>query len=172
MQLVAKLTIHCSSSGTAGYAGYIGSISATENYDMIMASNPGGMNNEQLDALIHRLGTDVDGQAGFWQFTVFGVRLYCITDESHDRLRVMTPIVDATDLDSAIILKCMEANYDRALDARYCINDGTLWSAFIHPLRSLNAEFFRSGCSQVAELSRNFGTTYSSGELRFGGDPD
>ncbi len=136
---------------------------------MIMSTQAGGMNNHKLEALIAEIGTDVEGQPGFWQFTSSGRRLYCITDETHDRMRIMAPIVDTSTVEEEKLMMCLEANFDRALDARYCTNAGTLWGAFIHPLRSLDAELFRSGCRQVAELATNFGGTYSSGELRFGG---
>jgi len=137
---------------------------------MIMSADNGSMNNRRLDTLIREVGTDVDGQLGFWQFNVCGKRLVCITDELRDRMRIMTPITDRTQLNTDLIMTCMEANYDRALDARYCINDETLWGAFMHPLRALQEEQFCSACSQVAEIAANFGTTFSSGELRFGGD--
>lgn len=137
---------------------------------MIMSADGGAMNNRRLDMIIRDIGENVDGQLGFWQFDAFGRRLVCITDESHDRLRIMTPITERDQLSSELIYTCMEANYDRALDARYCINDDTLWGAYIHPLRSLQENQFRSACSQVAEVATNFGTTFSSGELRFGGD--
>jgi len=39
----------------------------------------------------------------------------------------------------------MQANFDSALDARYAIAKGKLWSAFIHPLSELNEEQFFSG---------------------------
>ena len=136
---------------------------------MIMANDPGGMNNRGLDVLINEIGSDILGQLGFWEFTAHGRRLYCITDESHNRMRVMVSIVDSGQLTPDMLQTCMEANFDRALDARYCLNEDTLWAAFIHPLRSLDADLFRSACRQVATLAENFGTSYSSGELRFGG---
>lgn len=135
---------------------------------MIMAKQEGGMNNQHLDALIREIGTDVKGDLGFWEFTVSGRRIYCITDESHDRMRLMTPIVEMSELSHEQILACMSANYNRALDARYCLNEDTLWGAFMHPLRSIQAKLFRSACQQVAEVANNFGESYSSGELRFG----
>ena len=135
---------------------------------MIMASDGGGINNRGLEKLIREMGTDVEGSPGFWEFTAYGQRLYCITDESQDRMRVMTSIADASKLTPDILTVCMEANFDRALDARYCLHDNVLWAAFMHPLRSLRPNHFRSACSQVAKLSENFGTSYSSGQLRFG----
>ncbi len=95
---------------------------------MIMPAKAGSMNNEELDSLIREIGGEIEGPMGFWQFTAFGMQLYCITDESHDRLRIMTPIADVNTIEHELITACMEANFDRALDARYCINDGTLWA--------------------------------------------
>jgi len=135
---------------------------------MIMASDAGGMSNRGLDALIKQIGTDIKGQLGFWEFTAHGWRLCCITDESHNRMRLMTSIADKGQLTPELLTACMQANFDRALDARYCLSGDTLWGAFIHPLRSLEASLFLSACSQVAMLGENFGTTFSSGELRFG----
>ena len=135
---------------------------------MIMASDGGVMNNRGLEVLIHEIGTNVEGQLGFWEFNAFGQLLYCITDESHDRMRVMTSVAEVPNISIDVLRICMEANFDRALDARYCLHDDMLWAAFIHPLRSLKPDLFRSACSQVAKLAENYGTSYSSGELRFG----
>ena len=129
-----------------------------------------GMNNRKLEVLITQLDANVEGQLGFWQFEYDGYPLICITDEDMDRMRIMTPIVQVEQLSDAVILECMNANFDRALDARYCINNGTLWGAFIHPLTPLNQDQFHSACSQVAMVSRNFGTSFSSGGLAFNTD--
>jgi len=137
---------------------------------MISVPTSPGMNNRKLDTLIRRMGDKIDGHPGYWEFNYFDSRLVCITDESHDRMRVMTPIAQVDDLDDELIMACLAANFDRALDARYCINSDTLWGAFIHPLYSLTDDQFHSACSQVAEVARTFGSTFSSGELAFGED--
>lgn len=139
-----------------------------ENATMIMSNDPYGMNNKHLAELIHSIGTDVKGDPGFWEFTVAGRRLYCITDETQDRMRVMTPIAEKSSVTDEQLLNCMAANYDRALDARYCLHEGTVWGAFMHPLSCLQGKLFCSACNQVAEVANNFGGSYSSGELRFG----
>jgi len=57
------------------------------------------------------------------------------------------------------------------LDARYCIANGVLWSAFIHQLSILTDEELLSGLAQALTAAASFGTTYSSGALIFrGGD--
>ena len=63
----------------------------------------------------------------------------------------------------------LEANYDRALDARYCINNEVIWSAFLHPLAELNDRQFLNALDQVVTLKNNFGSSYTSSGLVFGG---
>ncbi len=136
---------------------------------MIMSLRPSGMNNQRLDRLIRSISTDVEGDLGYWKFEAHGIVMYCITDETHDRMRVMAPVASADDLDEDMARACLLANFDCALDARYCLNEDTLWGAFLHPLQSLTDKLFESACRQVSEVVKNFGTTYSSGELMFGG---
>ena len=137
---------------------------------MISVPTSPGMNNRKLDVLIRRMGDNVEGRPGFWQFDHNDSRLICITDESHDRMRVMTPIAPVDELNDDLIMACLAANFDRALDARYCLNGDTLWGAFIHPLSPLTDDQFFSACAQVSEVARNFGSTFSSGELAFEAD--
>jgi len=98
-------------------------------------------------------------------------KLLVITDERANRMRIMVPIQSfdpEKDEDLKTALFALHANYDRALDARYAISEGILWSAFIHPLRSLTEEDLASALEQVQTLRKNTGTTYSSGALIFG----
>lgn len=67
-------------------------------------------------------------------------------------------------------MRVLEANFHSALDARYATSDGVLYAAFIHPLSPLTEAEVRSAVAQVASLVRSFGTTYSSGELAYGGE--
>ena len=135
---------------------------------MIKAAEPMGMNNHRLELLIRDVAELVVGDLGAWRFDVDGIRMYCITDEYHDRMRIITPVANVDELTAEVLSRCMEANFDRALDARYCIHHGTLWGAFIHPLRALDEQQFRSAIAQVQQVARNFGNTYSSGPLIFG----
>ena len=127
------------------------------------------MDNRQLDQLIRSHGQNVEGELGYWQFAAYEVGMICVTDESHNRMRVITPIADAEKLPLEVLEACMIANFDRALDARYCVNQGTIWGAFIHPLRELTDDQFISALQQVAGVATNFGDSYSSGDLVFGG---
>ena len=136
---------------------------------MVSMSQP-EMNNTRLDQIIRTIGDDVQGELGYWQFLVSDVRLLCVTDEAHNRMRVMTPIASIEEVPESTLLQCMNANFDRALDARYCVSNDMIWGAFIHPLGSLTAPLFQSACHQVTEISRTFGTTFSSGGLSFNSD--
>lgn len=127
------------------------------------------MNNERLDVLIRGIDPGAAGKPGAWQFQYGGRTLICLTDERANRMRVMTQVGKADLSDTEELVRCLSANFDRALDARYCLRDEILWSAFIHPLGSLDDALFQHAVSQVTHLADNHGTTYSSGDLVFGG---
>ncbi|MEM9352761.1 MAG: hypothetical protein AAGA92_07090 [Planctomycetota bacterium] len=96
--------------------------------------------------------------------------LLVMTDRRANRMRVMAPVMEIdleSEEDLKLVLLAMHANYDRALDARYALHKGVLWSAFIHPLSSLTEDDLASGLSQVETLRENTGTTFSSGGLLF-----
>lgn len=125
--------------------------------------------NSHLDTWIRSLDPDAEGQPGAWQFRSGNRTLVCFTDESNNRMRIMTPVAEADLTDTEEMVRCLGANFDRALDARYCLYDGKLWSAFLHPLKNLDEKLFQSAVRQVATLADNHGSSYSSGELIFGG---
>ena len=68
-----------------------------------------------------------------------------------------------------LLYRLMQANFDTALDARYAIAQKVIWTAYLHPLGSLGEAQFVSGLAQVVTLAENFGTTFSSGAMTFGG---
>ena len=98
---------------------------------------------ERLEHLIGQIGGNVTGWPGFWEFSRDGRELVCVADEPYDRMRIMTKVADVGDISSDQLTECLEANFDRTQDARYCVTDGTVWSAFLHPLRSLTPDLFR-----------------------------
>ena len=127
------------------------------------------MDNQRLQTLINRIAEDVSGRPGFWEFTLQGYAVTVITDERADRMRIIVPVAKAGDIDSEQMNRLMQANFDSALDARYSIARGILWSAFIHPLSELSDHQFIDGLAQTVNLAGTFGTSYSSGALIFGG---
>ena len=136
------------------------------------AKTPQPMNNDTLHKMIIALDSDASSQIGFWNFNVEGTDIMCITDENADRMRIMTPIAELSDVSEEQLTLCMAANFDRALDARYCVSDGHLWGAFIHPLSDLSPELFLSAIQQVYTVRATFGSDYTSGALVFGGLED
>ena len=91
-----------------------------------------------------------------------------LTDESHNRMRVIAPAAEVKQIDPEVLMKMMEANFVAALDARYAVFKGIVWAAFIHPLDSLSERDLISGLKQVTALVKNTGTTFSSSKLHFG----
>lgn len=127
------------------------------------------MNNQRLDQVIRGLGGEVSGQPGFWAIQYEGFQTLVITDENADRMRIMAEVGRAEDLDRDQLYRLMQANFDSALDARYAVAKGVVWSAFLHPLAALTEQEFLSGFAQTLTLASTYGTTFSSGGLRFGG---
>lgn len=127
------------------------------------------MNNDRLGQLLERLDAEVQGQAGQWLITYTDIPIYVVTDERADRMRIMTPIIDAETVSQALLYRLLQANFDAALDARYAIAQNKVWSTFLHPLSSLTERDFFSGLAQTLVARNTFGTSFSSGALTFGG---
>lgn len=129
------------------------------------------MSNARLEMLIKRVDPAAQGEAGYWRLHIHKQPLLVITDEKADRMRIISPVARAQEVKPDLLLRLMQANFDSALDARYAIAKHTLWSAFIHPLRSLSDEEFLAALGQVTNLVKSYGSSYSSGALIFrGGD--
>ncbi len=98
-----------------------------------------------------------------------GIELSCIYDEQHDRMRIIVPIAARGDITGEQFEKAMEANFHTALDARYAVNKGILYAAFIHPLSPLTRAQLENALNQTATLAATFGKEYSSGFLVYRG---
>lgn len=128
-----------------------------------------GMNNERLSKLIKRLDNKAEGQPGFWTLTINGKAIRVITDEKANRMRIISPVVKSDEIKKETLYRLMQANFDTALDARYAIAKGIVWSSYLHPLESLTDEEFIIAVGQVVNLVESYGTSFSSGLLFFGG---
>lgn len=127
------------------------------------------MTNKKLDDLIRQITQEVVGQMGNWQFLINKRDILVITDELHNRMRIMSPVTTQDRLNEDELTRLLEANFSSALDAKYALRDQTLWSVFTHPLGELSDEQFLDCVAQVANLANNFGHSYASGNLFFGG---
>ncbi|MGY3793170.1 hypothetical protein [uncultured Aquimarina sp.] len=126
------------------------------------------MNNETLGEIITQKADTINGITGNWQFIYKEIPMLCVTDERNNRMRIIAPITDSSNLDKDLLLDSMTANFHSALDVKYAISNGILWSAYVHPLKELTTEQVESALSQVYLAAKTFGTTFSSTELLFG----
>lgn len=125
------------------------------------------MTNEKMSKILIREAEDVEGDLGRWQFKYHEFQLYVITDKNANRMRIMTPIIEEKDLEKDQYKVMLEANFDRALDAKYSISQNIVWSVYTHPLGELTVEQFKGALDQVARLAQNFGGSYTSTDWTF-----
>ncbi|RMG20430.1 MAG: hypothetical protein D6730_19915 [Bacteroidetes bacterium] len=127
------------------------------------------MNNRELQQILEVAGDSLQGQAGAWQLMVQGRLMLVLTDESHNRMRIISPIVEVSELEAEHLQNALIANFHTALDVKYAIAEGIMWAVFIHPLRQLSHEQVKDAIAQVYQASETFGSTYSSTDLYFPG---
>lgn len=130
---------------------------------------PETMTVDKLELIVKRLDERYVRDGNVIRFSYGDQDINLITDPSADRMRVIIAIADAGALDKDLLYRIMQANFDSALDARYAIARGVLWSTFLHPLGSLTEMDFIMGVGQAINIVTSFGTTFSSGVFTFGG---
>ncbi len=128
------------------------------------------MDLSKMTAIIKDLGESVEiAQNGSTiAFTYDNAQLIAVVSETANRMRLISPVMSASDMTESQMAASLVSNYHLALDARYAVGDGILYTVYIHPLKELTAEQLRSAIRQVATLRNTFGTSYSSGEMTFG----
>ncbi len=125
---------------------------------------------DDLKLILAKEATIVKEAENMIQYSVGELQLVLIVDEGANRMRLMAPVVEENKLKEEDLKKLMESNFDRALDAKYAILNGILWSVFAHPLRELYKDQLIDAFNQVRNLVYNYGTSYSSTTVVFGGD--
>ncbi len=128
----------------------------------------GPMSPERLDRIYRVLGENVISGRNVWSFSYGGIDVTSVISVQYDRMRIMAPIMAIDEVSQQQKDRMLVANYESALDARYGVNDGILYAAFIHPLSTLDDRSVASALRQVATLAATFGSHYTSGELDFG----
>ena len=58
----------------------------------------GKMNNGQIDRILKTFAHVEEGRPGYWIIDYEGRALIVITDESHNRMRIMTPVLESDKL--------------------------------------------------------------------------
>jgi hypothetical protein len=109
----------------------------------------------------------LEEEKGYLFFKYLGTRMVILSDEDHNRMRIISSITQYSNLAPQIKDSLMHSNFHLALDARYAVSEDVLYAAFIHPLSTLTKEDFQSALKQVYNLVASFGKTYSSGQLEF-----
>ena len=127
------------------------------------------MSNSKMEKVLIRESTKIEGTSGNWQLLFRERPLMVITDTNANRMRIMTAVAEESELTDTIKDAILEANFDRALDAKYAVYKGYVWSVFTHPLEELTVEQLKDAMIQVVKLSENYGSTYTSTDLVFGG---
>lgn len=138
---------------------------------LIFITNVKGENNmdqQLMEKIVKEMATESKGENGVVEFNYNSVRMYLISDPNHDRMRIIAPIAEYQKLSRRHIDAALESNFHGALDARYAVSDGVLYSAYIHPLSELSNAQVRSAVLQVSNLALSFGEEYSSGVLSYG----
>lgn len=124
---------------------------------------------ERLNRIVLALDADARRAGPAIELTIDDVPVLIITDERADRMRAMVPIRLVEDIDPVEWQRLMQANFDSALDARYAVAQGRLWSVFIHPLSPLEKDQLISGIGQTVNAAQTYGSLYTGGAMQFGG---
>ena len=135
----------------------------------IAAAQDGNMNNARLDSLLRGVLESVEGEPGRWELQLADTPMFCLTDENHDRMRIIAPVKELAQATAQELADCLAANFHTALDVRYAIADDLIWVAFIHPLSPLTERQLYDALGQVRSAVVTFGTTYTSTDLVFPG---
>ena len=122
---------------------------------------------EQMMKHILAVGEDVVQDQNVVEFNYRGLGIVLIYDLKADRMRLVSPIIEAKNVGNDVLMMALEANYHSALDARYAVSNNVVWSVFIHPLSDLSPALFDSAISQVAIARATFGDQFTSGALVF-----
>jgi len=125
------------------------------------------MNNKKLEKILKTFIGHIDGSSGHWNFIIDEVRIICLTDELHNRMRFIAPIEEVKNMNEDDLLKCLEANFHTALDIKYAISDDVLWAAFLHPLKELTSFKVKDALQQIYAAVATYGASYSSSNLYF-----
>ena len=141
----------------------------------VMLAFPAGAQEAEPPMTLERLaeiilsvdpGAQVRGTS--FQMTVEDIPILIVTDPAADRMRAMVPIRSVEGMEEGEMRRVMQANFDTALDARYAVARGRLWSVFIHPLSPLERDQFLSGIGQTVNLATTYGSLYTGGAMTFG----
>lgn len=126
------------------------------------------MDNKKIEKALKKVTQEIEGEIGNWQVLYNDFPLFVLTDESSNRMRIFTPILEEVDLKVGQMKRMLEANFHSALDAKYSLYEGFVIGIYTHPLEELDEGQMVNAMRQVVNLSKNFGTSYTSTDVMFG----
>ena len=135
----------------------------------IYAQDEDKMSNVKMWRILKEDVGELKGEMGSWKFMYRERPVMIITDPGANRMRIMSPVIEEIQIKDEQYKLMLEANFDRALDAKYSIYNNVVWSVFTHPLEELSTEQFKDAIDQVVRLSETFGGSYTSTDFVFGG---
>jgi len=127
----------------------------------------GFMTNAKLDRIIQKSCIVQKGDFGYWEVMYRNRYLVIITDPTSNRMRIMAPVVDEKEITDVQLKQALGANFGKALDAKYALYNGYLWSVFTHPLGELSTSQVEDAIDQVTNLCYSFCTSYASTKIKF-----
>jgi len=141
-------------------------------FTMCFSSYAQDMDNVTLYELLSTLSDEIEGEHRLeqenvnWQFEIDSVKFICSSNTTLDRLRIVSPIISTESTAPGEMKRCLEANFLTAVDTKYAISEGYVWSVFSHPLKELSEERIIDAISQVYSGVKTFGTHYNCSLLR------
>ena len=123
---------------------------------------------QRLSEIVTALDPNVETSGPAFRLSIADIPVVIVTDPRADRMRAMIPIRSVEGMTPEEVMRVMQANFDTALDARYAVAQGQLWSVFIHPLSPLQKNQLISGLGQAVNLAQTYGTLFTGGAMQFG----
>jgi hypothetical protein len=125
------------------------------------------MDNFRVQRLLSLHVSHLRGSDGAWNFHYRDVEMMLFTDETNDRIRIISPINSIDDQEPKYLHRLLQANFLTAIDVRYAIYQDTLWAVFVRSLSTLTRSEFEDALNQVAALAKSTGSDFSSLDPQF-----
>jgi len=127
------------------------------------------MTNSLLKELIKKQADSVYVmEANYCEFTKNNKKIIYVSDSVSNRMRFISPIAKVETLSMDHVIASLSANFHSALDVKYAVSNGVIWSVYIHPLKELFSKQVVNAIVQVYNANVTFGSTYQSTDLFFG----
>ncbi len=145
-------------------------LSTTLLFTIIFSTYSQDMKPGKLQQIITQVSDSSIVKGNNIQFLYKQTMLICVFDEKANRMRIISPIIDRSQLKEEHLLNSLVANFHSALDVKYALSDEIIWSVYTHPLKELKEYQLEDAIQQVYLANKSFGTTYSSTNLVFPGN--